>query len=86
MKRIYIKAYNELKKIGAPVFKEYSNGEPIENGGFKISGESGCYELLDYENYSMGEFGVSMVIVDVLDSYGLYGEWENPGCLNVWEK
>ena len=34
------KAYNALLKIGAPVFAEYNNGQPIENAHFAISGEN----------------------------------------------
>lgn len=40
MKRQYIKAFNELKKIGAPVFQ---NADTEAYGGFGISGEyAGC--------------------------------------------
>jgi len=84
MKRVFIKAYNELKKIGAPVFKEYDGGSPVERGSFKISGESG-EGWADYWEPDLGEFGVSMKIVDVLNKNGLYPEWENAGVLNVYE-
>lgn len=34
------KAFEALKKIGAPVFDTYSNGTPIEDAHFAISGEA----------------------------------------------
>ena len=90
MKREFIKAYNKLKKMGAPVFKEYSNGRPIEGGRFKISAEDNHDE--PWADYYM-EFGINgdsntpglnKKICDVLEEFGLHAEWDNPGSLTVY--
>ena len=91
MKKYYRYAYNALEKMGVPVFNEYSNGEPIEGGRFKISAEyARSFEFLDYELAGrtiegFDDFGVSDKVNEVLSKYGLYGEWENGGCLAVFD-
>lgn len=80
MKRIYIKAFNQLKKLGCPVF------ERSDYDGFFISAEeSESYKWADmytaradwqYEN-------TNPVIDQVLHASGLFCEWENAGCLIV---
>lgn len=84
MKRNYRNAYNALKKIGAPV---------IDHGGdeFFISAENNVTEIwADYYMMGMGssfvdDFGVNKKIGAILDKYGLFAEWQNPGCLAVCE-
>ena len=85
MKRNYRNAFNALEKIGAPL---------IDHGGdeFYISAENNVNEIwADY--YMMGypacsmldDFGVNHKINAILDKYGLFAEWQNPGCLAVCE-
>jgi hypothetical protein len=84
MKKNMRYAYNALKKIDCPVI---DRGE--EN--FDISAENNVTEIwADYYMMGMGgtfvdDFGVSKRINRILDRYGLYAEWQNPGCLSVWE-
>jgi len=84
MKKNMRYAYNALKKIGAPVI---DHGE--EN--FYISAENNVKEIwADYYMMGMGntfvdDFGVSKRINRILDRYGLFAEWQNPGCLAVHE-
>ena len=84
MKKNMRYAYNALKKIGAPVI---DHGE--EN--FNISAENNVTEIwADYYMMGMGntfvdDFGVSKRINRILDRYGLFAEWQNPGCLAVHE-
>jgi len=84
MKKNMRYAYNALKKIGAPVI---DHGE--EN--FMISAENNVTEIwADYYMMGMGntfvdDFGVSKRINRILDRYGLFAEWQNPGCLAVHE-
>jgi hypothetical protein len=87
MKKNMRYAYNALKKIGAPVI---DHGE--EN--FMISAENNVKTLwADYyamgDGYTCGDqlddFGVNKKINAILDKYGLFAEWQNPGCLNVHE-
>ena len=91
MKRDYRYAFNKLKAMGVPVFNEYSNGEPIEEGRFKISAEhERSAEFLDYylgwrDPERLDDFGVSHKVNEVLEKYGLHGEWENPGCLAIYD-
>jgi len=87
MKKNMRYAYNALKKIGAPVI---DHGE----GNFMISAENNV-ETVWADYYAMGDgytcggqlddFGVSKRINRILDRYGLFAEWQNPGCLNVHE-
>lgn len=84
MKKNMRYAYNALKKIGAPVI---DHGE--EN--FYISAENNVTEIwADYYMMGMGgkfvdDFGVNQRINRILDRYGLFAEWQNPGCLCVCE-
>lgn len=66
------KAFNKLKKLGCPV-KEWYNDE---RGHFWIDGEEeGAGEWLDYWNNDLS-FG-SDQLNSILNSNGLYWEWEN---------
>jgi len=84
MKRNYRNAYNALKKIGAPL---------IDHGGdeFYISAENNSTEIwADYYMMGIGctmldDFGVNHKINAILGKYGLFAEWQNPGCLAVCE-
>lgn len=83
MKRDNRKAYNELKKMGVPVFERIDRPET-----FLISAEEvNSYEWLDYhEGWRIPnwEFGVSDQITKVLDKHDLYCEWENPACVIIY--
>ena len=90
MDRAYIKAYNELKKMGVPVFVHIDSD--IRDGGFSISAEeenseqwvnyyAGCGSL----NFWNGD-NVNPKLTDVLDKHKLYAEWANPGSLSVYQK
>lgn len=84
MKRKYIAAFNQLQKMGCPVY-EHSD----DNGNFSISAEDGdSYLWCDYhDGYRIPdwEFGVSPKITELLRSKGLFAEWMNPGRLVVYE-
>lgn len=77
------KAYDELKALGVPLFER--DDHPT---GFFISAEhENSYLWVDYYNeYNRFEdFGCHSKIREVLEPLGLFAEWENPGCLAVWE-
>lgn len=84
MKRKYIAAFNNLQKMGCPVY-EHSD----DDGNFSISAEDGdSYLWCDYYDGSTipdWEFGVSPKITELLRSKGLFAEWMNPGRLVVFE-
>lgn len=83
MKRTYIKAFNELQKLGVPVYVRDDM-----NGRFQISAEdTDSYLWADYYAYGRSdwEFGVNPKIDEVLGKYGLFSEWINPGELGVYE-
>lgn len=94
MKRNARNAYKALVKIGAPVMEE-----PWNNGYFRISGETNyqagefggnkvvAENWADYynENGSDFDFGVNPKINKILDKYGLYCEWQNPGVMDVYD-
>jgi hypothetical protein len=76
-------AFSELKKIGAPVlhFGEGYGG----NGLFAISAEMNDDELWADMYFEGFDFGVNPIIESILEKYGLFCEWYNPGVLDVYE-
>jgi len=91
MKKHYRKAFNALKKIGAPVIEGGDNGEDT----FRISAEDNTDEKrwadyhepihkIDTGNPSFF-VGVSVCseITNILDKHKLFAEWINPGVLEV---
>jgi len=86
MKRNIRTAFNQLKKIGAPVFEGGWDGQDT----FRISGEHN-YDGETWADYyeefcpSDWEFGVNPRITQILDKNRCYAEWCNPGVLNVYE-
>jgi len=79
MKRNLRKCYNELKKIGAPVFERY---DPPD--GFLLSAESNYDRIwADYWN----EFGVEVdpKVEEICSRNKVFLEWENPGCLIAYD-
>jgi len=86
MKKNYRKAFDSLRKIGAPVLEGGDNGEDT----FRISAEDNNHTTwadyyIEHDNNGMFLFGVNNQITQVLDENGLYAEWINPGVLAVCE-
>jgi len=81
MKRTYIKAFNELKKLGVPVYERDDM-----DGRFQISAEDAeSYKWASYYESPLGwDFGVNPQIDKVLRKYGLFAEWINAGELGVY--
>lgn len=88
MKANFKKAFNELQRMGAPVYEGGWNGEDT----FRISGEDNYdadknfYLWADYYAMDYGDFGVNPEITKVLDKFGLFAEWVNPGVLSVYNQ
>ncbi len=86
MKQHARSAYNALKKLGTPMY--IHRGESYY---FLISAEENYDEVwADYYDCMHWDhdgwlFGVSGKINKILDKYGLFAEWQNPGCLTVCE-
>ena len=83
MKGNFKKAYDKLKALGVPLFER--NDRP---GTFLISAEDeDSYKWVDYYNEygRFPDFGCHAKIRETLEPLGLYVEWENPGCLVVYE-
>jgi hypothetical protein len=82
MKREYIKAFNELKKLGCPVFERGDHA-----GRFLISAEEAeSYKWASYYNeYNQWQGDdVNPVLMNILAKNNLFCEWENPACLVVF--
>lgn len=83
MKQKYRTAYNQLKKLGVPVYEGGYNGDDT----FRISGEDNYPTVwADYwgsDNPGLDCFGVNLKINAILEKQGLYAEWENGGVLGV---
>jgi hypothetical protein len=83
MKPAAQKAFNELKKIGAPVI------DRNDEGHFIISAEDNTDEVIWADYYDgnqmsyCDDFGVNKKITAILDKHGLFAEWVNPGFLSV---
>ncbi len=72
------KAFDELKKIGCPVFERAS-----DNGStFHISGEDNDRDTIWADYY---EDVIDPQICRILSKYDLIAEWEDPGSMTVWE-
>jgi len=90
MKAATRRAYNELKKIGAPVFDSYRDGSPVEDNTFKLSAEENYdRSWADYWdefgfNVDSRTPGVDSEVCKIAAKHGLFFEWENPGCLTAW--
>tara|TARA_R110000868_G_scaffold114309_7_gene306333 strand:- start:597 stop:854 length:258 start_codon:yes stop_codon:yes gene_type:complete len=83
MKKSHTKAYNELVKLGVPVYIRDDM-----DGRFQISAEEpDSYKWADYYEGDRNEgwiFGVNPIIDNVLRKYDLFCEWINPGELGVY--
>lgn len=70
-----------LENIGAPVF--------VRDERLYISAEQNDEEIWAdyYMEFAAGldDFGVNHKINKILAKYGLFAEWQNPGCLAVCE-
>ena len=85
MKNNYIKAYNELKTLGCPMFIGGDNGEDT----FRISGEDN-FDAVWADYYceypsSCDDMGISLAVKRILESNGLFAEWITPGSVGVYE-
>ncbi len=85
MQQQFQKAFNALEKIGCPVIEGWD--DPDE---FVISGESNypvCWAdyYKEFPGGQLDDFGVNNKINKILDKYGLFAEWINPGVLGVCE-
>lgn len=84
MRKPYTDAYRALKVLGVPVF---TNEDHDKLGNFSINAElPSSAQWCDY--YYPGAdwvFGVSPELEAVLNQFGLMCEWQNPGCLGVYE-
>jgi len=82
LNRKYVPAYMALKTLGVPMFTRED-----QPGRFFISAEepesTGWVDY--YSTYRDWIFGVNPAVYDTLKQYGLFAEWENPGCLVVCE-
>tara|TARA_R110000822_G_C15159912_1_gene478137 strand:+ start:461 stop:691 length:231 start_codon:yes stop_codon:yes gene_type:complete len=74
MKRIYIKAFNQLTKLGVPVYEHCD-----DNGNFSISAEEP--ESYKWVGFSGDE---TPKLDDLLFAHGLFCEWVNGGRLAVY--
>ena len=80
MKRNARHAFNALKKAGVSVLE--GKGWGGEYSHFDISGENGDLNGIDYYSDYWGERGV---VPGILNKYGLYFEWVNPGVAAVYD-
>lgn len=87
MERHARNAYNTLKKMGVPLY--IHNGESYH---FLISAEENYdtvwadyYAMTDGGYGDLDDFGVHEKINRVLNDYGLFSEWQNPGAIGVFD-
>ena len=82
LNRKFVPAYMALKTLGVPMFAREDRP-----GRFLISAEEPESSVwVDYyARHADWIFGVHPAIESTLKRYGLFAEWENPGCLVVCE-
>lgn len=86
MKRHARTAYEALKKMGAPVFTNV-DCEGQYGPHFKLSGEQN-YDWIWADYYGEFDSGYPTIcpkVEAVLEKNGLFAEWENPGCVSVYD-
>lgn len=88
MKKNYYLAFKALKKINVPVFDHWDDADRFminaEEGYDKESGLAWAdYYMMGRGGLSFDDFGVNNKINEILEKYGLFAEWQNPGCLSV---
>lgn len=91
------KAFEELQAMGAPVFR---NADTEQAGNFKMSGEDNfndagiawadywqefTREHVNEQGDIVNAFGVHQTVWDVLNKHRLFAEWDNPGCVTIWD-
>ena len=81
------RAYNALKKAGAPVF---IRDDGPNSAHFHVSGEEGgkSENWVDYWNEAAARWGgdtVNPKLTEILAEHGLFGEWETAGSVAVWD-
>lgn len=81
MKRNARTAFNKLKKLGVPVY------ETSDTSHFGISAEDeNSYLWLDYYGEFRGGYPfVHEDVEQILNENNLFAEWENPGCMTVYD-
>ena len=88
MKDNYYSAMRDLNKIGVPVFDHWDDPDRFmidaEEGYDKESGLPWAdYYRMGRGGLSFDDFGVNNKVNEILEKYGLFAEWQNPGCLSV---
>lgn len=82
MTRNHRRAYNQLKALGCPVFER--GDEP--KGFFISAEEEASHEWADYyATHWPGWGNLNPKIGEILTPLNLFAEWENGGCLGVYE-
>lgn len=84
MKQAFTKAFNELQRMGVPVFVRPDHEA---KGNFGISAEEPQSDRwVSYHSAPQHwDFGVHPKLDYTLNKHGLFAEWETPGSLNVYE-
>jgi hypothetical protein len=81
MQRNYRKAYDELVKMGVPVYTR----SDIKNFQISAENENSSEWLSYYNRLPSWSWGVNPKLEAVLEKNGLHSEWINPGELGVYE-
>jgi len=81
------KAFEALKKLGAPVYegRDWSGEYFILSAEEWGNGEVIWADYWDGMNIPGWLFGVNPKVTKVLDKFGLVAEWINPGVLGVYD-
>ena len=88
MTRNHRAAFNQLKKLGCPVFTRSDDEHKTFHISAEQAGPDGNLWADYYDGPSMPSiydgFGVDKRVEEGLKPLGLFAEWENPGSLSVW--
>ena len=82
MKRAQRFAFNELKKMGVPVFERSDYPDTFLISAEQSNSSDWAYYYSERPDWI---FGVNPLIDKALRKRGLFAEWETPGALIVFE-
>ena len=84
MKANYRKAFEQLKKMGVPVYVHVDHEDRFDISAEESnSGKWVCYP--SWNPHLSWEFGIHPDVNTILHKHGLYAEWVNPAQARVYD-
>lgn len=88
------KAFDKLVAIDAPVYNHDENsmehfilGAELRDGDDSLFADYYQGEVKEYQNDDgviINAFGIRQDVIDILTEHNLFGEWQNPGQVGIY--